>query len=45
MKPRIQAGDDDKIPPPSSMTVDADPRVILYRADGTPLVRPIGFKA
>jgi hypothetical protein len=36
------ARSDDWIDPPSSFTVD-DARPILYRADGTPLKRQIGF--
>lgn len=32
------------IPPPASMTVDdRKPTVILYKADGTPLIRKVGF--
>ena len=31
------------VPPPSTMTVDLQPRVVLYQADGTPLKRKIGF--
>ena len=33
---------DDCIDPPNSFTVPGSRRV-LYRADGTPLMRPIGF--
>jgi len=35
--------DTSEVPPPSSVTVTAEPKVVLYKADGTPLVRPIGF--
>ena len=36
------ASNDDLIDPPNSFTVDAA-RPLLYRADGTPLKRQIGF--
>lgn len=29
---------------PSSLNVNKDSKVILYKPDGTALVRPIGFK-
>lgn len=44
-KPRADRADEDFIiPPPSTMHVEVVPRVVLYRADGTPLKRSIGFK-
>ena len=33
----------DEIAPPSSMTVPAERKVVLYTHDGKELVRPIGF--
>ena len=33
-----------EVPPPASVDMEAVPRVVLYRADGTPLVRQIGFQ-
>lgn len=43
LKPR--AGDDyNVVPPPSSVQVEAEPRIVLFQADGTPLKRQIGFK-
>lgn len=33
------------VPPPSSLTVEATPRVVLYKADGTALKRSIGYSA
>lgn len=43
-KPVIKAGYDDVIQPPSTMAVEIVPKIVLYRADGTPLRRPIGYK-
>lgn len=41
-EPRIWDRDD--IDAPSSVIVDAEPRHVLYQANGAPLIRPIGFK-
>lgn len=45
--PQPKANSDDPdysgVTPPSSVAVEAVPRVILFKADGTALVRPIGF--
>ncbi len=35
--------DESEIVPPSSVTVEATPKLVIYRADGTPLTRQIGF--
>lgn len=44
-RPVVKAERDvSEVPPPSEMTVQGEPRVVLYRPDGTPLVRQIGFK-
>jgi hypothetical protein len=40
-QPRVH--ERDGMDPPSSMTVEGEPRTVLYQADGTPLVRQIGF--
>ncbi len=32
------------VPSPSSFSVEVNPRTVLYAADGTPLVRGIGFR-
>lgn len=34
---------DDVVPPPASMTVDYDPKPVLYLPNGTVLVRRPGF--
>lgn len=38
------SADDNIIPPPASVVVETVPRVVLYKADGTALKRPIGYK-
>jgi hypothetical protein len=45
VKKTPKAGWDDEfvIPPPSSVDVSPDKKIILYKPDGTPLIRPIGF--
>ena len=40
---RIRLGSGDEIPPPSSMNVEAEPRVLVYDAHDVPYVRRIGF--
>ena len=43
---RIVAGEsDDIIKPPESMTVPAEPRTVLYGADGHALIRRIGYQS
>ena len=32
------------VPPPSTLSVEATPRVVLFKADGTALKRQIGYK-
>ena len=41
---RAGESDDDVIPPPSSVNVAADARMVLYAADGRPLIRRIGYE-
>lgn len=36
-------GEPDIVQPPQTLSVEATPKILLYRADGTPLKRPIGF--
>lgn len=31
-------------PPKTDVLVSDEPRIVLYTADGTPLVRPVGFR-
>ena len=40
---RILSADDSGVVTPSSVVVEASPRVVLYAPDGTPLTRMIGF--
>jgi hypothetical protein len=35
--------DPDVIPPPSTSTVEGDRKVVLYDAQGRPMVKKIGF--
>lgn len=42
--PQPKSHIDDVIPPPSSVTVEAEPRIVLFKADGTPLKRQIGYR-
>ncbi len=35
--------DESEVSHPSSVDVEAVPRIVLYGADGSPLVRQIGF--
>ena len=42
-RPTVRAGSDDVIPPPSSMTVDYEPKPVLHLPNGKVLVRRPGF--
>ena len=46
-KPTVKALDAEYfiVPPPSTVSVEATPRVVLYKPDGTPLTRRIGYKS
>lgn len=35
--------DESGVAPVSTVSVEAEPRIVLYGADGTPWTRPIGF--
>ena len=44
-EPKASAEENDFIiPPPETVNVEAIPRVVLYKADGTALKRQIGYK-
>ena len=45
-KPVPKASEQDGfiVQPPATMSVEATPRIVLFKADGTPLKRPIGYK-
>lgn len=32
------------VPPPSTVVVEVEPKIVLYKADGTPLKRQISYK-
>lgn len=45
VKAKVRAERDvSEVGPPSTVEVESVPRIVLYAADGTPLVRQIGFR-
>ena len=39
----VACGEEFIVPPPSTVSVESMAKVLLYQADGTPLVRKIGY--